>query len=279
MTRNRWKLAAVAALTAVCAVPATAQRGPAPAGTGLPADVLAVACGPKPVFEIPDQSLRVTGGQDSQARRVYGPGDLVTINGGYENGIEVGQEYYVRRVQVNDRQAISRRTPGNVRTAGWLRIYATDPRMSLATVTHACDTIDVNDYLEPFALPVVPEAVKTNAKPQKGNYGRIMFGSDRRRSFGKGDFFIIDRGSDHGVTPGSRFVVYRDRQLGFYGEKQKGMYGDRPTSAERDGDMVDNFLYDMGEAVVLEVRPDTSTLQVITSRDAFMSGDYVAIRK
>ena len=51
----------------------------------------------------------------------------------------------------------------------------------LATVTHACDTIDVDDYLEPFALPVVPEAVKTNAKPQKGNYGRI----------GRGGFWTV----------------------------------------------------------------------------------------
>ena len=28
--------------------------------------------------------------------------------------------------------------------------------MSLATITHACDTIEVDDYLEPFVLPPVP---------------------------------------------------------------------------------------------------------------------------
>jgi hypothetical protein len=40
-----------------------------------------------------------------------------------------------------------------------------------------------------------------------------------------------------------------------------------------------NFLYDLGEAVAVDVRPENSTLQVMTSRDAFREGDYVAIRK
>jgi hypothetical protein len=83
----------------------------------------------------------------------------------------------------------------------------------------------------------------------------VMFGSDYRRSFGKGDFFVVDRGSDHGVEPGDRFVVYRNRG------------------------QAENFLYDLGEAVAVDVKPETSTLQVMVSRDYFTAGDLVAIRK
>jgi hypothetical protein len=252
MTRTS---AAVAALLTALTVPTAAQRGPAPVSTHLPVDVLAVACGPKMAFELPDRSLRVTGGQDTIRRRTWAPGDLVTINGGTENGIEVGQEYYVRRIQVENTDKVSRETPASVRTAGWIKVWAVDPQMSLATVTHACDSIEVGDYLEPFALPTVPKPTAQILKPVRDDYGTIMFGADHRRAFGKGDLFIIDRGSDHGIAPGDRFVVYRDKHVS------------------------QNFLYNLGEAVAVEVNAETSTLQVLVSRDAFLAGDYVAQRK
>jgi hypothetical protein len=66
---------------------------------------------------------------------------------------------------------------------------------------------------------------------------------------------IVDRGSDHGVTPGAHFVVYRDRKV------------------------ADNFLYDLGEAMAVDVKADTATLFVTVSRDAMVAGDFVALRK
>jgi hypothetical protein len=247
--------AATAALV-LTAASLSAQRGPAPSGSHLAREVLAQACAPGMVFEPPPMPLRITGGQDSIVKQTYAPGDLITVNAGTDNGIEVGQEYYVRRVQPAERRAVTRDNPATISTTGWIRIYAVDTQMSLATIVHACDTINVDDYLEPFVVPAVPAPEDTaGVKPQRSNYGRIMLGTDRRLSFGKGDFFIVDRGSDHGVTIGARFVVYHDK-----------------LTAE-------NFLFDLGEAVAVEVRPETSTLQVTVSRDAFRAGDYVAIRK
>jgi hypothetical protein len=237
------------------AVPAAAQRGPASRPSTLSADVLELACAPTMVVEAPPTPLRIMGGQDSFVRRIFQPGDLVTINAGTDNGIEVGQEYYVRRAQVSGRSAMSRENPGVIRTAGWIRIYAVDPRMALATITRVCDTIEAGDYLEPFVLPEVPAASATSGKPQRDNYGRILLGTDRRASFGLGDFLIVDRGSNHGVAPGTQFVVYRDKH-------QSG-----------------NFLFELGEAVAVDVKADTSTLRVTLSRDALTAGDYVAMRK
>lgn len=252
MTRNT---AVTAALLTALSIPAAAQRGPAPTTTNLPSDILYVACGAKIAYELPDRSLRVTGGQESFARRTWSPGDLITINGGTDNGIEVGQEYFVRRIQVENNSKVTRETPGSVRTAGWVRVYAVDKEMSLATITHACDSIEVNDYLEPFVLPTIPAAATERLKAERDNYARIMFGTDLRRTFGKGDLFIIDRGSDHGLEPGDRFAVYRDKNV------------------------EQNFLYHLGEAVAIEVSAETATLRVTVSRDAFISGDYVAARK
>jgi hypothetical protein len=235
--------------------PLAAQRGPAPAMTGLPPEVLSLACAPAIAYEEPAMPLRVTGGQDSVVRRSFAPGDLVTINAGTRDGIAVGQEFFVRRPLVAARAPITHQTPASIRTTGWIRVYAVEDTMSLATITHACDSIDVNDYLEPFVLPQVPVPAAERPAAQRENYGRVLIGQDRRRSFGKGDYFSVDRGSDHGVTAGTRFVLYRE----------KGIAG--------------NFLFELGEAVAVDVRPDWSTVEVTTALDAIQEGDYVAMRR
>jgi hypothetical protein len=256
MTTRRLFHALVAAGLLAATGPAAAQHGPSPSPSTLAPDVLALACAPTMVYEAPATPIRIMGGQDSFVRRIYRPGDLVTINAGTDNGIEIGQEYYVRRVQPSGRGVMTRENPGVIHTAGWIRIWAVEDRtMALATITHACDSIESGDYLEPFTMPDVPVASLAKGKTQHGNYGRILLGTDRRSSFGQGDFLIIDRGSDHGVMPGMRLVVYRDKQ-------QSG-----------------NFLYELGEVVAVDVKSETSTVKVTTSRDALSAGDYVAMRK
>jgi hypothetical protein len=217
--------------------------------------VLGLACSPTLATGAPQSPLRVMGGQDSFTRRNYQPGDLVTINAGTQNGIEVGQQYFVRRVQTIGKQTATAKTPGSIRTAGWVTVYAVDDEMSLATVEHVCDAIEVGDYLEPFSLPQVPVAAKEKLKAERGNYAHVMDGVDLKQTFAKGDFFLIDRGSSQGVSPGAQFVVYRDKH-------EKG-----------------NFLYELGEAVAVDVKPESATLVVTLSRDAFTKGDYVAQRK
>jgi hypothetical protein len=237
------------------AAPIAAQRGPAPAATGLSPEVLSLACAPATVYEPPAMPLRITGGQDSFVRRVFAPGDLVTINAGTLQGIDVGQEFFVRRPLVSRREPITHETPASIRTAGWIRVYAVDDSLSLATVTHACDTIEVDDYLEPLVLRLPPTPLAERPDPQRENYGRVLMGQDRRRSFAAGDYFTVDRGSDHGVAPGTQFVLYRDKRVD------------------------ENFLYDLGEAVAVNVKPDSSTLRVTVARDAIAAGDYVAMRR
>ena len=54
---------------------------------------------------------------------------------------------------------------------------------------------------------------------------------------------------------GAHFVVYRDKR--------------------REG----NFLFELGEAVAVDVKPESSTLKATLTRDALLAGDYVALRK
>ena len=129
--------ALVAALVPLAAATAAAQTGPAWAATHLPADVLSLACAPSAVSEVPAVPLRVTGGQSLEARISAAPSELITINAGSANGIQVGQEFFVRRFLKDRDQIVSRETPGTVHTAGWIRVYAVDETMSLATIVYA----------------------------------------------------------------------------------------------------------------------------------------------
>ena len=231
------------------------QQAPSPVPTGFPADVLSLACAPSVAYEVPLVPLRVTGSQESVVRYTFGPGDLIVINGGTDNDIEVGQEYFTRRAVPVARGSVSRNNPATIHTSGWIRVYAVDEQLSLATVTFGCDSIDLNDYLEPFVLPNIPSVSILRPKAQRDNYGRVLTGSDNRTSFGRGDYFVIDRGSNHGIASGAQFVVYRDKLES------------------------EVFLVELAEAVAVDVGPEISTLQVTVSHDAFTSGDYVALRK
>ena len=235
--------------------PVLAQRAPAPDPVKLPPAVLSLACAPKLTFEAPPTPIRVTGSQESFVHRSFAPGDLITINAGSNNGIEPGQEYYTRRAVPIERRSISRDNPATIRTTAWIRIWAVDDEMSLATITHACTGIELGDYLEPFVLPQEPAISALRPKAQRGNYGRLLTGNDNRTIFGRGDYFLVDRGSDHGVSRGANFVIYRDNR--------------QPQ----------NFLFELGEAVAVEVMPEWSALRITKSYDAFRSGDYVALRK
>ena len=221
----------------------------------LPTEVVSLACAPTIAYEIPSVALRISGGQESVQRTSHAPGDLVTINAGRRDGIAVGQEYYTRRALASSELPVGRNNPATIRTSGWVRVWAVDDEMSLATISHACETVDVNDFLEPFALPTVPTASKQMGDPERGNYANVISGQDRRTQFGRGDYLLIDRGSNQGVTPGARFVMYHDRKLS------------------------GNFLFQIGEAVAVDVKADTSTLQIISAIDAISAGDYAGMRK
>jgi hypothetical protein len=242
-------------LAAFAPVAVSAQNGPAWTATHLPPAVLTQACAPTAAYEVPSVPLRVTGGQALEPRVTVTPGDLVTINAGRNNGMQVGQEFYARRLQKDRDQTVSKATPGTIRTAGWLRVYAVDEDLSLATITYACDAIEVGDYLEPFALPTVVPPSPTKGKPERDNYGRVLAGNDRRQTFGAGEFIVIDRGKDHGIAPGSQFVVYHDKHT------------------------PGNFLFSVADAVAVDVRDTSATLSITASRQAVSVNDYVSMRK
>jgi hypothetical protein len=245
-------LTAVATLT----LPASlqAQQAPAMAKAHVDPGVLTLACAPMAATAGPTAALRVTGGQDTQVRETFAQGDFVTITGGANQGIQIGQEFFVRRL-LAPRGAVSAQNPGTTRTVGWVKVYAIDEDLALATITHNCDAMRVGDYLEPLALPVPRRAEATRGKPER-DYARVILGNERRTEFGPGDYLVIDRGTEQGIAPGTQLVFYRWK-----------------TKSR------DNFLAAIAEGVAVDVQAGTATVTITSSRDAVKTGDLAAMRK
>ncbi len=241
-----------------------AAQPPAPAAASL--IQIAVTCAPPPMTTLADASmLHVIGSQDTVPRTLFDQRDLLLIDGGTAKGVQLGQEYFVRRAAATGVYGggLIRRT---VHTAGWIKVVAVNQTTAIATVERACDYLRAGDYLEPFEVPPVPaEAshVDRSGEPDFASLGRVLVGQDEHLTAGVGDFVMIDRGADQSLAPGARLAIYRDVQM---------IKGAGPAPAQLP-------LTAIGEGVVISMSPTMSVVRIVSARDAVRTGDFVAPRK
>jgi hypothetical protein len=234
----------------------TAYAQPQSARPPVVRDVAAeLACAPNAVETLPVAPMTVVGGQIA-GKELFGIGETVLVRVGSTQGVGYGQEYFVRRV-VSDRFARSVSdgiTLHSIHTAGWLRIVEVQGDTAVATITHACDAVTQGDYLEKFALPIVP-AVAASGEPDFANPGRIILGDERRHMGAVGSMLVLDRGSDHGLRPGQRVTIFRPVPSG-------------------SGPVVR-----IGDGTAMVVHPETTTFRIDQSIDTIYVGDRVAIHR
>jgi len=210
-------------------------------------------------------TLRVVGVQDISHRELLAPPDVLVISGGSNAGIQTGQRYFVRRVTTTDTDS---NRPKTIQTAGWVQILGVDTMVSTATIVHSCEGILVDDYLEPFTEPMVPARPMAGNVPQYDNMGHIMTGIEGLHTAAAGNYMTIDRGTNAGVVVGERFLVFRDK---------------RDLMVETDGHS-ETFaaaiktapLVEIGEVMVVAVRPDDATVRVTVAKTAVTAGDLIA---
>ena len=249
------RVALVTLIVTAAAWTASAQTSARPVLTPIQ---VASACAPPAVLdELPYDPLRVIGSQDPMGRSLFGNRDMLVIGGGTASGLQLGQEYFVRRTIAFGAGERAPR-PRTTRTLGWLRVVAVNESTAITTVDHSCGEIVTGDYLTPFMAPDVPpnaERDVTVGEPDFSSLGRIVAGDNNRTVVGMGDFVLIDRGSQQGVAPGTRFAIYRDM----------GVHGLPLTS--------------VGEGVVTQIGAGLAQARITRTTDAVLSGDYIALRK
>ena len=215
-----------------------------------------LSCADVPTFSAPRPTHRLVAAHEADAklRRSYAAPDTLMIPGGTSAGLEVGQQFFVRRLLLAPtRQKPSQTAPGTVHTAGWITVIGSDSFAALARIDHACDGFLKGDFLEPFSAAPMPTAIAAPGDPKFDDMGQLLFGNDGRRSFANGDMIVINRGAQHGVTAGARLAIYRDIRAG-------------------------GPLVPVGQAIVLTVGEDTATVIADRVRDALTAGDWVGLQ-
>ncbi len=209
--------------------------------------------------------LRVVGSQDFTHRQLLSAPDVLVISGGSNAGIQTGQRYFVRRVTST---ATDRDVPKTIHTAGWVQILGVDTMVSTATILHSCEGILLDDYLEPFVEPMVSAQPMAGNVPQYDNMGHIVTGIEGLHTAAPGDYMTIDRGTSAGVVVGERFLVFRDkRELRVETTGRSDVFG----AAIKQSPLVE-----IGEVMVVAVRPDDATVRVTVAKTAITTGDLIA---
>lgn len=236
----------------VSALPASAQTSRASHGpwTLTPAMVM---CTDLPVTTMPAPRLTVAGVHSPDDRFAVASGTLI-IKRVADDGLTVGQRYFTARVR--DPKGFPRPGEGfgDVRVTGIITVKALDEVNAMADVDMPCDAIEPGDFVEPFVDVALPAEAGAMQPPDFSDRGSVLFGVDNRTAFGFGDTLSIDRGTLHGVVPGARYAIYRD--------KRNGM----------------PLVY-IGEAVVMATGEQTSKVVVTKAVDAIASGDLAVPRR
>jgi hypothetical protein len=229
-----------------------------------------IACAPLLTTQLPP-ALRVLGSQDTVIKHMMGPGDTILVSGGAGVGLQPGQQFFVRRlVKTFGATGPDPLHPVSVHTAGWIQILGVDAAVATATVVHACEGMLLDDYLEPFTPPLIAARAPTGTLPQYTNMGHITTGDENTETVGAGQMIGIDRGANAGVVLGQRFLVFRDkRNKRFDGLKDE-------YSVTYIQGLTQLPLVEVGEVLVVSVRPDDSTVQVTMSKDSVSRGDLIA---
>ena len=239
-------------LAAVLTVPVAAAAQGLPVGPSVADFSVDLACAPLSLMEPPTSGLRILAAEEP-AKYLYGPRDVVILNAGANQGMKVGQQFFVRRV-VHDvvTPEIEGFRPVSVHTAGWITIRDVQPDTARATVTHSCDGLLQGDYLEPYVQPEVPAPLPAAGEPDYAHPARLIMGDQRRQSASAGEMLMLDRGRDAGLVAGQPLAIFRDT-LGGAGPVVK-----------------------IGEAYIVSVHPHTALVRFTAVRDAVYVGDLVA---
>jgi len=245
-------------LAAACALVAPGASAQTPDALTLTPVQIAVACAPPPVLaSVPQMAAIITGSQDPVVRRLFGTPELLTLSGGTDRGLLLGQQYFVRRIFKSAANHMDK-LPHQEQTVGWVRIVALNDTTAIASVDHACADILVGDFIEPFQMPALPQgditAVDTTREPDFTSMAHVLYGAEQWRSGGVGEFMLIDRGMDKSVSLGEHYAIYRNLKA--------------------DG----TPLASIGEATVVSIGPKMALVRINRARDAVFSGDFAVPR-
>jgi hypothetical protein len=241
----------------------------------------------------PPQDTYIVSGIESAVKVLFNQGDLVYINRGANQGVQVGNEFLVSR-PVNDpsgahwfvwQKDLMRAMGQTWADIGRIRVVHTDASTSTAQVVQFCEQMQRGDIVQPFASRQVP-SYKPAAKldifaPASGKeMGMIVTTHEFGQLAAAGKIVYVNLGSQHGARIGDYYRIFRHQ-----GARHSTVYSPRgyehavvgfgaAPGAWKWSDLPREIL---GEGIVLNVSSSSSTILITNSLREIYAGDYVEI--
>ena len=246
-------------------------------------------------FVAPDagSDTRLISGEQANSKLVFAQRDIVYISKGSSQGVHVGDRYSVYRpvkdaldVQWFKWQDKLMKAMGTLYLdAGQLSVVSVQPNVAIAQVTFACDYLQRGDFIRPWqerpSPPFKPaEKFDPYAAVNGKSIGMVVVGKNFSQLYGKLQTVYVNLGTNQGVNVGDYMRIFRYQGGGVetvtnYDDFQYKMYGFGSTPvAYKWNDLPREML---GEGIVLNVSPNSSTMLITYSRTAIFAGDYVEI--
>jgi len=175
-------------------------------------------------------SAQVIGAESVAEQIDYMTSDLLYINGGYDRGLKVGDEFWL----VSPQQMVVHPTTGKelgrfYEYRGRAVVESVEPRTASIRVSGACTDVVMGSYLKPFEPIPIPLARKTPpavaGDPPSGKVrGRIIYTRDGIVAVGADHTIIVDLGYADGIEPGDFLTIYRYAIGREYGIRPVGAY-------------------------------------------------------
>jgi hypothetical protein len=198
---------------------------------------------------LPD--IQVIGAERMNEKSLFEDGDLIYINKGAADGLEIGQLF----LTVGLRAKIAKL--GTVMERhGRARIVRFDgDRRASARVEKGCGRILIGDYLLPFeeeSGEFGKDLGYGQMDPNASKRGRVIYIENDFHISGSGQWALIDMGRQHCVQIGDQLNIFHQARP------------DLPREA-------------FASAIIIDVRGATSTIKILGARDVVDLGSEVQI--
>ena len=254
--------------------------------------------------------FQIVGGELEDIRHHFAQGDVVYLNGGRSQGVEVDMLFTVAR-PLGDFHSPFHRTSGQrnlgvyTRELGVLRVIAVQETTATARIIVSCEDMQIGDLMRAFEERRAPATNVSQPLPryeptsgQKA--GRIVLQREQKEMIAPRDVVYIDLGKDSGVNVGDRFTIYRNqpddariahyndddvvqrRSGGYQSDKYKGgtFSNDHPRESyetvKKSRPQIPHKI--VGELVVISVQGKSATAVVTRATEELHPGDRIEAR-
>ncbi|UCC38885.1 MAG: hypothetical protein JSV96_13855 [Candidatus Aminicenantes bacterium] len=199
--------------------------------------------------EIP--TIKILGTDKEEEKILLTDADIVTIDRGRNDGLEIGQIFLILEIgpKVRDFGHLALKR-------GRARIVYLEERQALAEIEKSCGQVMVGNYLTPFEEKegLLGKDLGYDVPPEEGEgpKGEVIYLEREFVQIGSNQWAIVDMGEGDGVYVGQQLIIY---------------------TKEKDGS-----IKIIGNCITIDTKEKTSTVKVLSCNDPIRIGHQVQTR-